>query len=101
MSILKKVLLSFIFHCLSHYLFCYICQGGRLDGEWETDFEDLGLSKKEREKRKKDQELKERDEFPEKDQKYYWWKASLTRRAKDGPGNQLRRRRGLLFLLGA
>jgi len=58
-----------------------------MDGEWETDFEDLGLSKKEREARKKEQERKDRDEYPEEYQRFYWWKVSLTRRAKEGPGN--------------
>jgi len=82
MSVIKKVDI-----CITRFaMLTSLQQGGRMDGEWETDFEDLGLSKKEREKKKREQEKREREEFPAEGERFYWWKASLTRRAKDGTG---------------
>lgn len=56
-----------------------------MDGDLE-DFEDLGLTKREKAKKAAEQERAERAEFPLEDQRFYWWKVSLTRRAKDGIG---------------
>jgi hypothetical protein len=57
-----------------------------MDGDIE-DFEDLGMTKREKAKKLEEEEMAERAEFPLEDQRFYWWKVSLTRRAKDGMGS--------------